>query len=243
MGRQGQLLPLRIVSAQHVDLFEPHLDPAIAQTRHGRDPDVLEAAFLTREMLGRSVHRVDIIVAIVKEVTHFLPGAWARTRAFVAERLVERGQPFMGLAVGAVKLDEGPGQRRRVGGRQPQVGHRGRVAAEDRIGQRLAHVADEALAVAARKLRDIEAEFAGQRQDHRRGDRPVVVLHLVEVGQRHLELGGEILLCQPDACPDFAQFGTGIKLLNRHATSDICKSAELQMYLCKTTAASCGNAG
>lgn len=89
----------------------------------------------------------------------------------------------MGVAVGAVQFEKGAGHGGGVGGRQAQVAEAGDVVGEDGVGQRLAHVGHQPFGVAGGQFRDVEAEFLRQRQDHRGGDRAVVVLHLVQIGQ------------------------------------------------------------
>ena len=111
------------------------------------------------EALGGAVDRVDVVVAVVEEVAHLLPGQRAQRAVLAAERLVELGQPLLGLAVGAVQGEEGAGEirarsRRRAGCRRAAGG-----GAEDRVGQRLAHVGDDALARAGGELADVDAEL------------------------------------------------------------------------------------
>ena len=51
----------------------------------------------------------------------------------------------------------------------------------------------------AAELGDVDAELLRQRQHHPRRDRAVVVLHLVEIGERDAELAGVVGLGQPQA--------------------------------------------
>ena len=53
------------------------------------------------------IHRIQIIVAIVKEVADFLPCAWPQRGVLTPQGLVQGCQPFMGLAIGAVQFQEG----------------------------------------------------------------------------------------------------------------------------------------
>jgi hypothetical protein len=82
--------------------------------------------------------------------------------AILSKRLVQRGEAFMGLAIGAVQVEKGAGERRRVGGREAQVRERRGGVGEDGIGDGLAHVGDKAFRVAGTQLRDVEAEFPRQ---------------------------------------------------------------------------------
>jgi hypothetical protein len=170
------------------------------------------------EAFGGAVDGVDVVVAIVEEVAHLLPGGWgaAVLSAILSQRLVERGEAFMGLAIGAVQVEEGAGERRRVGGGEAQVRERRGGVGEDGIGDGLAHVGDKAFGVAGAQLGDVEAELLRQAEDDGGGDRAVVVLHLVEIGQGDAELGREILLRQADAGAHLAQLGAGIEFLGWH---------------------------
>ena len=51
--------------------------------------------------------------------------------------------------------------------------------------------------VAGAKFGDVQAEFLRQRQHHGGADGPVVVFHLVEIGQGHAQLVRKMLLRQP----------------------------------------------
>ena len=176
------------------------------------------------EAFGGAVDSVDVIVAIVEEIAHLLPGACRDGAAFAPQSLIERGQPLMGLAVGRVQFQEGAGKGGRVGAHKPQVGQGRRGISEDRIGQRLAHVRDQPFGIARAKLGHVEAELLHEAKHHAGGDRAIVVLHLVEIGQRNAELGGEILLRQPEPPAQFAQLGPGIEFLNGHHIASLLQS-------------------
>ncbi len=112
--------------------------------------------------------------------------------------------------------EEGPCHRRRVGRRQPQVGHGRHSLAEDGVGQRLAHVAHQTLAVARREFGHVEAELLGQRQEHRRRQGAVVVLHLVQIGQGDAQPFGEGLLGHAKPRAHLAQLRAGIEFPGGH---------------------------
>ena len=171
-----------------------------------------------RETLGGAVNRIDVIVAIMKEITHLFPRG-RRGKAILAQGLVQRGQPLMGLAISPVQIEKGARQGGCVGGGKPEIGQRRCAIGENRISQRLAHVGNKPLGIACAQFGDIDAKFLRQPQNHGGGDRAVIVLHLVEIGQRDRELGREILLRQRKARTNFAQLGTGIKLGWGHAAS------------------------
>ena len=167
-------------------------------------------------MFGGPVDGIEVIVAIVKEVAHLFPGAGAQRGVLAAQRLVQRGQPFMGLPIGAVQIQKGARQRGRVRGGQPQIGQRRRGLGKHRVGQRLAHVRHQPFAFARGQFGHVQPEFLRQRQHHRRRNRAVVVLHLVQIGQRHAQLVGKDLLRQRQPAAQFAQLGPGIELLGGH---------------------------
>ena len=178
--------------------------------------DVAGAAHRLGKAFGGAVHGVDVVVAVVEEVAHLFPGRGAGAGLLAPQRLVEAGQPLVRLPVGAVQVEEGVRQRGRVRRGQPQVGQRRRGIAEDGVGQRLAHVAHHPFAVAGRQLGHVDAEFLRQGQHHRGRDRAVVLLHLVQVGQRDAQLGGEVLLRQLQPQPDLSQLRPGVEFLDRH---------------------------
>ena len=67
-----------------------------------------------REMLGRAIHGVDVVVAVVEKVAHLFPRAFLGARILAPQHLVQRGEPFMSLAVGAVQIEKGMGEGRGV---------------------------------------------------------------------------------------------------------------------------------
>ena len=129
------------------------------------------------------------------------------------DRTAER---FAGTDGGPSDLEARARQHRRVRGGEAEIGHRRGVFGKDRVGQRLAHVRDDAFGIARRKLGHVEPEFRRQRQHHRGRNRAVVVLHLIQIGQRDAELGREGLLRDPEAVAGFAQLYAGIELLGGH---------------------------
>ncbi len=167
-------------------------------------------------MFGGAVDCIDVIVAIVKEVAHFFPCGGADCGVFAAQGFIQRGETFVGLLVGSVQVEERTGQRGRVGGRKAQVGDGRGGGGEDGICKGLAHVGDQAFAFADGQLCHVKAELLRQGKDHGGADGPVVVLHLIEVGQGHREFLGEDLLGQRQAAPDFPQLDPGVEFLCGH---------------------------
>ncbi len=213
--REGERAGGAVELAQHgrVGLGHAHAHLRQASQRQPLHPAARRAL---GKAFGGVIDRVDIVVAVMEEVAHLVPGARLAARVLAPERLVETRQPLMGLAIGAVQLQKGARQRRCVRGGKPQIGQRWRLVAEDPICQRLAHVRHQPLGIAGAQFRHVKAEFLRQRQHHRRRERPVVVLHLVEIGQRHAQLGGEFLLRQPEPLARFAELGPGIELARGH---------------------------
>jgi hypothetical protein len=131
-----------------------------------------------------------------------------------------------------VEVEEGARERRRVRGGEAEVRQRRGGLGEDGIGDGLGHVGDEALGIAGAELGHVEAELAGEAEDDGGGDRAVVVLHLVQVGEADAELGREVLLRQADAGAHLAQLGAGIEFLGGHGR--LPWFAELRIRVCKT---------
>ena len=65
-----------------------------------------------------AINGVDVIIAVMKEITHFFPWAGGYTGVFATQGFIKIGKPFMGLAMALVQLDKGTCQPRGVGRRQ-----------------------------------------------------------------------------------------------------------------------------
>ena len=63
------------------------------------------------KMFGGTVHCIDVVVAIVEEIADLFPGALLAAAILPTQRLIQRGQTFMGLPVGTVQVQKGPSQR------------------------------------------------------------------------------------------------------------------------------------
>jgi hypothetical protein len=169
------------------------------------------------ELLGGPVDRVDVVVAVVKEVAHLLPGQRCQPARRAIQRLVQAGQAFLPLAVGAVQRQNGVGQPRRVGGDDLQFGAAVRRVAEHRVGQGLAQIGHQPVALVHREYRDIDAETLGQPLHHITADGAVVALHLIEIAQGYRQCPGKGSLGQAQPAADFAQAGAGVDFACRHA--------------------------
>ena len=53
-------------------------------------------------MFRRAVHRVDVIVAIMKEIANVFPWTWLHLTVFAPQRFIERGEALMGLTIRTV---------------------------------------------------------------------------------------------------------------------------------------------
>jgi hypothetical protein len=195
--RQGQNPCLRVVAPHRLaGEFGGH---AVSGLQPGDPGGQLVAALepgAAGELLGGPVDRVDIVVAVVKEVAHLLPG--------------QRCQP-------ARRAMNGVGQPRRVGGDDLQFGAAVRRVAEHRVGQGLAQIGHQPVALVHREYRDIDAETLGQPQHHIAAYGAVVVLHLVEIAQGYRQFPGKGGLGQAQPAADFAQPGAGVDFACRHA--------------------------
>ena len=231
--RQGQFLALRVVAAQLCHVLELHPDAEVAQGRDGAHSDVVFIPHRRGKAFGGPVHGVDVVVAVMEEIAHLVPGRRRGAGVVAAQGLVQRGEAFVGLAVGAVQVQESARQRRGIGRRQPQVGQRRGQVGQHRVGHRLAHVRHQPFAVPRGQFRHVEAEFLRQRQHHRGRNRAVVVLHLVQVGQRDAQLGGEILLRQTQFLPRFPELRPGVELLcgHPHSPSQHARDARLCSFV------------
>ena len=157
-AREGEDLRLGIVVARHIRVGKAHRHAPRAERGNGGITDV-GARALGREPLGGAIHRVDVVVAIVEEVAHLLPRARLQPRILAPERLVERSQPLVRLPVGAVQIEEGAGKGGGIGGRKPQIGKARWRVAENRVGQRLAHIAHKARLVARLQFGHVKAKL------------------------------------------------------------------------------------
>ena len=86
------------------------------------------------------------------------------------------------------------------------------------------------LAFADGQFGHIQPEFLRQGQHDSGRHRAVVVLHLVQIGQRHRQLFRKRLLRQAKAGAHLAQFRACIQLLRRHSCPPVCKA---NLSLCK----------
>jgi hypothetical protein len=176
-------------------------------------------------MFGGAVYGVDVVVAVMKEIAHFLPWAGRCAGILAAQCFVQIGKAFMGLAVALVQLDKGACQPRRVRCGKLKIGQRQGIPLEQGVRQNFAHVTDQALAVTAGQFGHVHPEFRRKRQNHRRTDGTVIIFHLVEVREGNAQFGGEILLRATKLGAQFAQFRASIELLGRHPDQGLCKFA------------------
>ena len=80
--------------------------------RHGHR--VQTRAALCREPFGRTIHRIKVIVAIVKEIAHLFPRAGLYAGVFATQSFIKRSKTFVGLAIGAVQVQKRAGKGRGV---------------------------------------------------------------------------------------------------------------------------------
>ncbi len=236
MGGDGQAPGCRVVAAQRPGLLRRHRDTVPRLQPPGQRGAEVAVAEARREALGRAVDRVDVVVAIVEEVAHLLPRQHRVAGLLAAQRLVELRQPLLRLAMGAVEGEEGASESGRVRGDELHVAKRRRRRLEQRIGQRLAHVGDDAFGRPRRELDHVDPELLGEAEYDAGRHRPVVVLHLVEVGQRHPELCRVLGLLQPQAGADFPELDPGIELARRgHGFANLQFAASICKRVCKST--------
>ena len=104
-----------------------------------------------RELLGGAVDRVDVIVAIVEEVAYLLPGHRGQATGGAVERLVQAGEALLALTIGTVQGQNRMRHPRRVGCDDLQFGAAVRGGVEHRVGQRLAQVGHQPVALVHRE--------------------------------------------------------------------------------------------
>ena len=130
----------------------------------------------------------------MEEIAHLFPWAGGRAGILAAQGFVQIGQTFLCLSVALMQLDERPRQPRRIRSRQLHIRQRQHIALEHRIRQDFAHVTDQPFAIPTRQFGDIQPELGRQRQHDSGADRTVIILHLVQVRERHAKPRGEFFL-------------------------------------------------
>jgi hypothetical protein len=131
---------------------------------------------------GGEVQVVDVVVPAVEVVA----GLLVRHHRDLLDR--RRGAPLVGqqgqlldrLPVAAVQRDQCAGGVRQLLGQFGRLG-RGLRRADDVVGDDLADLGDEPGDVVRGEEAGVDAELLAQPQQHRHGQRPGVVLDLVEV--------------------------------------------------------------
>ena len=130
----------------------------------------------------------------MEEIAHLFPWAGGRAGILAAQGFVQIGQTFLCLSVALMQLDERPRQPRRIRSRQLHIRQREHIAFKYRVRQHFAHVTDQPCAVAARQFGHVHPKLRRQRQHDSGADRTVIILHLVQVRERHAKPRGEFFL-------------------------------------------------
>jgi hypothetical protein len=157
------------------------------------------------QRLGGAVDRVDIIALLVEPVAHLLPRQPVVAGHAAGDPVVDELEPFLGPAPGIVEADELVGEDRllldhAVEHLRPDLG-----IGEQRVGERLAQRRQPPLGVAGGVAVPVDREGLGERLPHRRGDRPVVILELRQIGDRQPDPRRHRRLAEPDPLPQRAQ--------------------------------------
>jgi len=113
-----------------------------------------------------------------------------------------------------VKFEHRMGQSGCARRGQAKIGQRRRGTSRGRVGQGFAEVGGEPIRFAAAQYGHVDPEFARKCENHAGRDRAVIVLHLIQVGERHAEFLGEDALRQVQVTPDFAKLAAGADLLS-----------------------------
>ncbi len=162
------------VSAEPVMVFadDPHAVPRRQPVTQRLDDLAAPAAEPTGQFLGRLVERGHVVLPAVEEVADLVVRAAAGDQVAVADHL---GELLVGLPEPAVEVDHGLGHVGQLGRELGQVVQAGPGR------QRLAQVGDQPRGVVRCEERGVDAEHLGDPHQHRHGQRPGVVLDLVEV--------------------------------------------------------------
>ena len=140
------------------------------------------------EILGGGVELVQVVLPLIEVVAHFLVrhGDRPAAAAVGVPVLGRGGQLRGGQPVAPVQVDHGPGQRRV---RADHVGDLGEVDVDVEVAVHghLTQFGDQAGVVLGCEERRVDTEHLGDPQQHGDGQRPDVVLDLIEVARRDLQ--------------------------------------------------------
>jgi hypothetical protein len=65
-------------------------------------------------MFCRAVNRINVVVTVMEEIAHFVPGTGLGAGVFAAQGLIQRGETFVGLAIRAMQFQKRTRQCRGV---------------------------------------------------------------------------------------------------------------------------------
>jgi hypothetical protein len=97
-----------------------------------------------------------------------------------------------------------------------QVLHGGLLAGEQRIGEGLAEIGNQPVAIVLREAGDIEGKLRGERQQDLRGHMPLVRFQLRQVAHRDPKLSCQTRLCQSRLGADIAELAADEELFRAH---------------------------
>ncbi len=165
----------------------------------------------SRHRLGGPVEFVEMVVAGEEEVAHLFVGQRLRIGRPVAGRIAVFAQlgthhvePGLRVAQPAVQRHHVAADRGHVGGQLAHLGQGDRIGG-GAVGQRLAQAGEHQRLFVFREGVDVDSERRVQLQQHRHGERPLVVLQLVEVAGRERQRLGQGLLVHAALFPQPAQ--------------------------------------
>ena len=140
------------------------------------------------EILGGGIQLVQIVLALIEVVAHFLVRHCDRAAAAAVRIAVlgSGGQLCGGQPVTPVQVDHGPSQRRM---RADHVRDLGKVDidVEVAIHGHFTQLGDQAGVVLRSEERRVDTEHLGDPQQHGDGQRPDVVFDLIEVARRNFQ--------------------------------------------------------
>lgn len=162
----------------------------IAACSLGAAQGALDAARRYMELLGQVVQLRNVVVHAVEKVTHLVAGRQRLPGLRVAQLELQRGGVFAQQQMAAVQVEQGPADLRQVARHRPQLGAAHLIQAQ--VAQRLAQRFLQRPGLIHVEQAGNVAQHLAQPGLHRRGQRALVALDLVQVAGRQTERTGEL---------------------------------------------------
>ena len=188
-----------------------------------------------RQVLGRGVELVEIVVPLIEVVAHLLMRHGDRTAAAAVgvPVLGGRGQLRGGNPVAPMQIDHGARQGGMSG---DYVGDLGRIDVDVQVLvlHHLAQLGDEAAVVLGGEERRVDAEHFGDTQEHRDGQGADVMLDLVEVARGDLQHLGKRSLAEPAFAAELTKAPSNVRLGHADQRTRLANSIFAVLARCKS---------